>query len=146
MSNNSIQSLRKLVAERGYHVCEYCLIHEDDVFWGFEMDHIISRKHGGLTVLDNLAWTCACCNRNKGTDIGTLAGEPPRFTRLFHPRQDVWSEHFVLQQIEIESLSDVGAGTAKLFKLNDDTRLKERHNLKLAGRYPTVEALARLKE
>ena len=146
MNNKRNPDLRNRVAERAYHVCEYCLIHEDDVFWGFETDHVISRKHGGPATLDNLAWACACCNRNKGTDVGTLVGNPARLTRLFHPRRDAWAEHFVLQQAEIEGSSDIGAGTSKLLKLNEPVRLKERQSLRQVGRYPTVEALARMKE
>jgi hypothetical protein len=146
MKNKGNPALRQQVAERAYHVCEYCLIHVDDVFWGFETDHVISRKHDGPTTLDNLAWTCACCNRNKGTDVGTLVGNPSRLTRLFHPRRDAWAEHFVLQQVEIEGLSDIGVGTSNLLKLNEDARLKERVGLQLVGRYPTIEALARMKE
>jgi hypothetical protein len=146
MSNEANQNLRKQVAERAYHVCEYCLIHEDDVFWGFELEHIISRKHDGSTASDNLAWACICCNRNKGTDIATLAGKPPALTRLFHPRSDNWSQYFVLQGAEIESRNNVGTATSKLLKFNDESRLKERQLLRFIGRYPTVEALARMKE
>ncbi|HEX3627655.1 MAG TPA: HNH endonuclease signature motif containing protein [Verrucomicrobiae bacterium] len=146
MSTDINHKLRKQVADRAYHVCEYCLIHEGDVFWGFELEHIISRKHDGPTALDNLAWACICCNRHKGTDIATLAGEPPAITRLFHPRSDNWSQCFVLQGIEIEGLNRVGAGTSRLLKFNDESRLKERGLLKITGRYPTVEALARMKE
>jgi 5-methylcytosine-specific restriction endonuclease McrA len=56
--------LRLLVAERANHLCEYCLIHEDDTFVGCQVDHIISLKHGGQTEADNLAYACAFCNRN----------------------------------------------------------------------------------
>jgi len=146
MNDRANRDLRKRVADRAYHVCEYCLIHEDDVFWGFETDHIISRKHDGPTTFDNLAWACASCNRNKGTNIATLLGGPPRLVRLFHPRRDLWSEHFILQKVEIESLSEVGMAASKVLKLNEDIRLKERRSLAQSGRYPTVEALARMKE
>ena len=37
------------MGERAYHVCEYRLIHEDDTFWGCQVDHIISPKHGGAS-------------------------------------------------------------------------------------------------
>ena len=146
MNDRVNQNLRRLVADRAYHVCEYCLLHEDDMFWGCEVDHIISRKHAGATILENLTWACACCNRNKGTDIGTLAGTPSRLTRLFHPRQDRWARHFALHRVEIDPVSEVGAATAKLLKLNEDIRVKERFQLGQAGRFPTIEALARMKE
>ena len=46
--------LRRLAVVRADGLCEYCLIHEDDTFFGCEIDHIISEKHGGLTVAENL--------------------------------------------------------------------------------------------
>jgi 5-methylcytosine-specific restriction endonuclease McrA len=94
MSAEVSDRLRREVAERAYHVCEYCLLHEQDTFWGCEVDHIISRKHGGPTTTENLAWACAVCNGHKGSDLGTLVGEPPRLTRLFHPRANRWAECF----------------------------------------------------
>ena len=69
MASDVTEALRRQVAERAYHVCEYCLIHEDDTFWGCQVDHIISRKHGGPTEPANLAWACACCNNNKGSAV-----------------------------------------------------------------------------
>ena len=47
--------LRRLVVARSEGICEYCLIAEDDTFYGCEADHIISEKHGGSTNPDNLA-------------------------------------------------------------------------------------------
>lgn len=47
--------LRRLVAERADHICEYCLIHERDTYAGCQVDHVISEKHGGPTEADNLA-------------------------------------------------------------------------------------------
>ena len=38
---------RRFVAQRANHRCEYCHVHQDDSFLGFEIDHIISLKHGG---------------------------------------------------------------------------------------------------
>jgi len=41
---------RAEVARRAKHRCEYCLIHEDDVGFRHQIDHIVSRKHGGLLI------------------------------------------------------------------------------------------------
>jgi hypothetical protein len=127
-------------------VCEYCLIHEDDTFWGCHVDHIISRKHGGSGKPDNLAFACAVCNSNKGSDIASLAGNPPKLTRLFHPRQDRWLENFHLNGIVIDFANEAGEATAKLLQLNHPNRVVERGALSQAARYPTIEALARMKE
>ncbi len=48
--------LRRLVVTRAERICEYCLIHEDDTYFGGGVDHIISEKHGGATAADNLAF------------------------------------------------------------------------------------------
>jgi hypothetical protein len=146
MSNEVSEPLRRLVAERAYHVCEYCLLHEDDMFWGCQIDHIISRKHGGVTEAGNLAWARAYCNGHKGSDIATVVGQPPRLTRLYHPREDRWAAHFQLNACRIEPNDDVGAATERLLQLNHETPLRERNALAQSGRYPRVEALARMKE
>ena len=38
--------LRRYVFARAERLCEYCLIHEEDTFFGCEVDHILSEKHG----------------------------------------------------------------------------------------------------
>ena len=146
MASDASEHLRWQVAERAYHVCEYCLVHEDDTFWGCQLDHIISRKHGGATEPGNLAWACACCNSTKGSDLGTLVGQPPQLLRLFHPRTDLWSGCFLLNGVRIAPANSIGEGTVRLLQLNHDNRLRERETLADAGRYPTIEALARMKE
>jgi hypothetical protein len=146
MSTDISELLRHQVVERAYHVCEYCLLHEDDTFWGCEIDHIISRKHDGATEAGNLAYACAVCNSYKGSDIATLVGQPPKLTRLFHPRSDRWLDHFQLNAVLIEPLGEAGRATVKLLRLNDSERLAERSGLAESGRYPSIGALARMKE
>ncbi len=64
--------LRRLVGTRARRCCEYCRIAEDDSFLGCEVDHVVSRKHGGGDEDTNLALACVICNRHKGTDLGSL--------------------------------------------------------------------------
>jgi 5-methylcytosine-specific restriction endonuclease McrA len=52
-------SLRSEVAARAQGRCEYCLIHEDDSGFRHEVDHIVSRKHGGESSMANLAYSCS---------------------------------------------------------------------------------------
>lgn len=146
MGSDVSETLRYQVSNRAYHVCEYCLIHEDDTFWGCQIDHIISRKHSGTSDAANLAWACAFCNNCKGTDLGTLAGPLLKLTRLFHPRSDRWAECFALNAVRIEAVTPIGEATVKLLQINEGNRLHERQVLADAGRYPTLEALARMKE
>ena len=46
--------LRQLVESRASHLCEYCLIHQDDTYLGCQVDHVIAEKHGGPTTAENL--------------------------------------------------------------------------------------------
>jgi hypothetical protein len=127
--------LRQTIADRANQLCEYCLIAEADTFYGCEVDHIISLKHGGSSDPDNLAYACAPCNRAKGTDIGSIrtSGE---LTRFFNPRTDRWSEHFRLEGATIQALTPVGEVTARILGFNDSARLHEREELIRFGKYP----------
>jgi len=138
--------VRRLVAERAYHVCEYCLVHEDDLFHECEVDHVISVKHGGQTVLENLANACFHCNRHKGSDVGSVVPGTGQFIRFFNPRADRWVEHFFIQSGRIDALSAIGEATARILDFNHPDRISLRKLLTEEGRYPTVEALARMKE
>ena len=128
--------LRKLVAERAGYRCEYCLLHEDDAYFSHQLDHIISRKHGGRSEPENLAYACFRCNAWKGTDIGSIDARTGRMIPLFHPRRDRWNDHFELRGFVIEPLTIQGEVTARLLKLNLDRRVAERQLLAAVGRFP----------
>src|SRR5262252_6064017 len=40
---------------------------------------------------------CVICNRYKGTDIAAIDQSSGEIARLFDPRRDVWSDHFLLE-------------------------------------------------
>lgn len=138
------EELRRLVATRADDLCEYCLIHKDDTFLGCEIDHIISLKPGGTNDEDNLAHACAFCNRQKGSDIGSVLLPSREFIRFFDPRRDRWMEHFRLDELLITPLTGIGKVTARILGFNSDDRILERQTLMAVGRYPTAEALVRM--
>lgn len=137
--------LRLLVADRAERLCEYCLIHEDDTFFGCEIDHIISLKHSGPTDPDNLAYACCFCNRHKGSDIASLSADTRELVRLFNPRIDRWADHFSLNGVTIASLTDIGEATARILQLNEGDRILERETLMAIKRYPVETAMARMR-
>ena len=129
-------SLRALVSGRAQFRCEYCLVHEDDSYSPHQVDHIVSRKHGGASSEDNLAYCCLRCNLWKGTDIGSVSTRTGRLIPLCNPRKDLWSDHFRLNGAIIEPLTAEGEVTARLLRLNLDKRVAERRLLIASGRYP----------
>jgi hypothetical protein len=144
MSSHVSHELRGLVSARAEHLCEYCLIHEDDTFFGCEVDHVISVKHGGPTEAGNLAYACVFCNRQKGSDIGSILWRTGEFVRFFNPRTDRWAEHFALNGTVIESLTPIGEVTARILDLNASDRILERQALIASNKYPPTAALTRL--
>jgi hypothetical protein len=136
--------LRRLVESRANHLCEYCLIHEDDTYLGCHVDHIVAEKHGGPTEGDNLGYACVFCNRAKGTDIGSLAPSTGEFTRFFNPRTDQWSDHFEINGVVIEPRTPIGEATTRILGFNATERVWERQALQNIGRYPTQEAAQHL--
>jgi hypothetical protein len=121
-------ALRRLVTERAEAQCEYCLLSNGVSFYPHEVDHIIAEKHDGKTEPDNLAYTCARCNRFKGTDLGSFDPMTGQFAFLFNPRTQVWDEHFAFEDELIVGLTAIGRTTAKLLQMNTEERLAERRN------------------
>lgn len=100
--------MRSRIRDRAGGRCEYCLLHEEDAWEPHQPDHIIARKHRGLTELENLAWTCAVCNRYKGSDVASIDSVTGRVIRLLHPRRDRWTRHFRLDGVQIVPQTSVG--------------------------------------
>jgi HNH endonuclease len=123
------EKIRREVQKRAKNCCEYCLMHQDDSFYTFQIDHIISLKHGGLTVLDNLALSCFPCNSDKGSDIGTILLPKMVFVRLFNPRIDIWAEHFEVFEGSFYPKTEIGEATIKILNLNEIDKIIERQVL-----------------
>lgn len=130
------ETLRRHVRTRAKGYCEYCLVHDEDAYLPHEPDHTIAEKHGGATTLENLAWSCAVCNRYKGTDLASLDPLTGRLTPLYNPRRQQWARHFRLNGARIDPLTAAGRATERVLHLNDERRVAERLALMSAGRYP----------
>jgi hypothetical protein len=144
MAERVDSELRRLVAARADYLCEYCLIAEEDTYFGSEVDHIISVKHGGTTEAENLAYACAFCNRYKGSDIASLSQQTGSLVRFYNPRIDHWANHFELDGVYIRYVSDIGEVTVKILRFNDSERILEREALSAIGRYPHASAKLRI--
>ena len=128
--------IRRQVRERAQGRCEYCLIHESDMYFPHEADHVIAEKHGGVTSLENLAWACFYCNRFKGSDLASVDPTSKKVVTLFHPREQRWNRHFRLNGALIEGITASGRATVALLHLNDAERVTYRLGLIDLGHYP----------
>jgi hypothetical protein len=146
MSNRIDFETRQIFASRANFVCEYCLVAEEDAYFRFQIEHIISRKHGGPSTLENLALACVFCNRYKGSDIATLSPETGELVGLYHPRTHSWTNHFCLNGVVIKPLTDIGEATVRILQMNHNDQLLEREILSRRKRYPSEGAVLLITE
>lgn len=133
---------RAEVAARAGHRCEYCHLPTRGQVATFPIDHIVPRRDGGTTDLDNLALTCPHCNAHKwtaaeGADPTTAAVVP-----LFDPRRDDWDEHFAWSADrpgELVGLTPTGRATVECLRINDDDMIALRCLLSEVGLLPRAE-------
>jgi HNH endonuclease len=130
-------ALRRDVVQRADDRCEYCQIHQADAASRHQVDHIVAEKHGGETVLDNLALSCLLCNRREASDIAALDPQSGQLTALFNPRAQIWPEHFQIVDSQIVGLTAEGRTTAVFLRFNSPERILEREELIRAGRLPS---------
>ena len=130
------EALRRLIFERAGGRCEYCLMPARYAVKSHEVDHIRAEKHGGLTVESNLCLSCFQCNRHKGSDLTSIDPITGTVVLLFHPRQDAWDQHFVLNGTIIEPLTPSGRATVRLLQMNEADSVGDREVLLRLGRYP----------
>ena len=129
-------ALRQIVSDRAKGKCEYCRLDQDFSIYSHEVDHIIAVKHGGKTIVENLALSCLPCNRHKGSDFATFDPLSGEIIQLFNPRTQIWSEHFRLDNGQIFGITATGRATVFLLKLNEPNRLQIRQVLMAQGLYP----------
>lgn len=130
--------IRRLVEARAQGCCEYCRIPARFVPDSFTIDHIWPVVAGGETHADNLAWACAGCNGRKHVTTEAIDPQTDQPVRLFNPRQQIWSEHFVWgnDKTLVIGLTPTGRATVGALNLNRLTLVNLRHLLTQAGLHP----------
>jgi hypothetical protein len=121
------------VIRRGRGRCEYCHFPEFAAELPFHTDHIIAEKHRGPTTLGNLAWACFSCNLYKGPNIAGIDPVTGKLSRLFHPRRDVWAEHFAWEGVWLHGKTAVGRTTIAVLAVNAADSIAVREALRDEG-------------
>ena len=129
-------NLRRLVFERADYRCEYCHIRREDHVLPFEVDHMISEKHGGDTSAQNLCLSCWDCNNSKGSNIAGADPLSGAATFLYQPRVQSWEDHFSSENGVILPLTAEGRVTLYILKLNTPECITERQMLVKLSQWP----------
>ena len=129
-------SLTQQVFDRAGGRCEYCHLPQSVSNLPFEIDHIIARKHQGLTVLTNLALSCWYCNSFKGSDIAGFDPVSGKLTRLFNPRRQRWLRHFRFEGPVLIGQTAIGRTTIRMLQMNREEAIILRESLMAEGVFP----------
>jgi hypothetical protein len=107
----------------------------------FPIDRVVPKSAGGTNDPDNVALTCPHCNAHKWTDgygLDPRSGNPARF---FHPRRDVWADHFEWSAEhpgELVGKTATGRATVAGLRINDADMLELRLLLAEVGLFPHI--------
>lgn len=115
-------NLRQRVRERANFFCEYCHSPEEASAALFEMDHIIPQSLGGSDMIENLALACQRCNGYRYNFTTGFDPETQQEVKLYNPRQQQWSEHFIWTSdaLKIIGQTKIGRATCQRLDFNDE--------------------------
>ena len=132
-------TLREFVFDRARSACEYCEWPQSLTVLPHELDHVVAQQHHGPTDEANLCLACAQCNANKGPNLSGIDPQSGQLTRLYHPRQDKWAEHFCWRGPTLIGLTAVGRATIDVLKINAPDRVLTRQLAIEVGLFPRAQ-------
>lgn len=131
--------LEAFIWQRAKSACEYCKMPQEFDGFTHEIDHVIARKHKGLTLARNLALACFPCNNHKGPNVAGVDPITGKITKLYNPRRNKWNRHFRWDGPYLVGLTAVGRTTISVLDINDPDRVDLRQSLIDEGVFPLVE-------
>ena len=136
--------LRRLVRQRALGYCEYCLCPEFCATQWHSNEHIVPESSGGETTEDNLALACQGCNGCKASKTHAYDPATGQMVPLFHPRRDIWHEHFTWSSdhLHLIGLTPKGRATVQALELNRIGVLHLRRLLILDDEHPPTHRSA----
>ena len=127
---------REAIRRRAKRRCEYCRLPDSAMNSSdFHVEHIVARKHGGKSSMENLAWSCIYCNLYKGPNLASFDPDTGKLTPLFNPRVTRWKEHFRMAGARIIGLTPVGRTSVWLLEMNSDILVALRACLMREGQW-----------
>ena len=131
-------ALRARVRIQAGNRCGYCQSSQRYVLGLLEIDYIIPTARGGLDEEENLWLACRMCNGFKGTQTHARDPATGRRVRLFNPRRQRWSRHFLWSEdgTHIIGRTTCGRATIIALQLNNVIAVIVRREWAAAGWHP----------
>src|SRR5437016_881138 len=118
------------VSHRAVHRCEYCHAPEAIFNLPFEVEHVIPISRDGTDEETNLALAYRSCNLQKWDYVTGIDQMGKPAVRLFHPRQDDWEEHFIVETEtgRVDGRTDIGRASVACLRMNEPLQLARDDN------------------
>lgn len=112
--------VRRRILERDQARCAYCQSPEALMGVTFEVEHILPLSLSGETSSDNLCLSCPTCNRHKANRIVAYDSETDTEIPIFHPRQQLWEDHFTWDEdaATLIGITATGRATIEMLRMN----------------------------
>lgn len=134
------RDIRQSVRERACFCCEYCFSQWKYCPDPLSVEHIIPLARGGANDEMNLSLSCQGCNGHKHMAVSAMDPVTEREVPLYHPRLDVWSDHFAWSAgfTEIIGKTPTGRATVERLHLNRESLVNLRTVLRSLGKHPPI--------
>lgn len=136
--NKISKGLDAKIRKQAKNRCGYCLAPQKLLSYKLEIEHIFPKGKGGSDKEENLWLACRQCNLSKGTKTDGFDSITSKRSKLFNPREQVWSEHFVWSDDKTLIIGKTPSGRAAVsaLLLNNDWHRIAREFWKLTGIFP----------
>lgn len=130
--------LQRQIRARFDECCAYCQTAEFLTAMTFEFEHIRPLSAGGETMFENLCFACPSCNRYKGDRQIAIEPKSGEVVTLFHPQEQIWTEHFAWSEsgTEMRGLTAVGRATISALQMNRPALVRARAMWVKLGEHP----------
>ncbi|MBV7334738.1 HNH endonuclease [Chloroflexi bacterium TSY] len=130
--------LRERIRHIDKGICAYCHTSEENSGIPPAHDHIVPQSQHGQTEFNNLCHICRPCNEYKGDTTQALDPVSGEVVALFHPRRQIWLEHFEWSSdgTELISRTAIGRATIIALRMNNATIVGARRRWVSAGWHP----------
>jgi HNH endonuclease len=120
-------SFQRRVRLRAGQRCEYCGMPQAGQEATFHVDHVLPRRDGGPTTLENLALACVSCSLRKGARTEARDPRSGEMVGMFNPRTQSWEDHFELAgSFLIVGKTPTGRALVELLRMNRPAAVKIR--------------------
>ena len=135
------ETVRTRLRARARNRCGYCQSQQQYVLGPLEIEHIIPTARGGTDAEENLWLACRLCNAFKGTQTHGRDPMTGRRIRLFNPRLQRWSRHFLWSEdgTHIIGRTACGRATVVALQMNHLMAVMVRREWVAAGWHPPMD-------